>query len=72
VRQGGAEVQQLIADIAGPILSDFDDDVRADILSTLGHVWYSTLAGWANGRHEFGWVMEQLERSARVLVTPHN
>lgn len=71
VTQGGAEVQRLIADMAGPILADFDEDVRADILSTLGHVWYSALAAWANGRRDFPWVMDQLERSARVLVTPH-
>ena len=70
VTQSGAEVQRLIADMAEPILSDFDDDVRADILATLGHVWYSALAAWANGRREFSWVMDELERSARVLVAP--
>ena len=70
VTQSGAEVQRLIADMAEPILSDFDDEVRADILATLGHVWYSALAAWANGRREFSWVMDELERSARVLVAP--
>jgi TetR/AcrR family transcriptional regulator, cholesterol catabolism regulator len=68
VTEGGAEVRRLIASMAGPILTDFDADVRDDILATLGHVWYSTLAAWANGRREFDWVMTELERSARVLV----
>jgi AcrR family transcriptional regulator len=70
VTEGGAEVRRLIASMAGPILTDFDDDVRADILATLGHVWYSTLAAWASGRREFDWVMTELERAARVLVEP--
>lgn len=70
VTEGGAEVRQLIAGMAGPVLVDFDDDVRSDIMATLGHVWYSALAAWANGRREFPWVMEELERSARVLVEP--
>ena len=68
VREGGAEVQRLLATMAGPILADFDEQRRADILATLGHVWYSALAGWANGRHEFDWVMSELERAVRVLV----
>ncbi len=70
VTEGGAEVRRLIGAMAGPILADFDAGVRDDILATLGHVWYSTLAAWANGRRDFDWVIGELERSARVLVEP--
>ena len=28
----------------------------ADILAVLGHVWYSTLVAWANGRNDFAFV----------------
>lgn len=68
VTEGGVESHRLISAMAGPILADFDEQVRDDILATLGHVWYSTLVAWANGRCEFHWVTSELERSARVLV----
>lgn len=70
VTEGGARAQELIASVAGPVLADFDDRERSDIVATLGHVWYSALTAWANGRCEFSWVMDELERSARVLVGP--
>ena len=53
------------------ILVDLPADVRADILDVLGHVWYSTLVAWANGRNEFAFVTRELERAARALVEPH-
>ena len=46
-------------------------EVRADILAVLGHVWYSTLVSWANGRRDFSSVMVELERASRVLIEPH-
>jgi hypothetical protein len=53
------------------ILADLDPQVRADILAAIGHVWYSTLVSWANGRRDFAWVNAELERAARVLITPY-
>jgi hypothetical protein len=53
------------------ILVDLDPEVRADILAVLGHVWYSALVSWANGRRDFASVMIELERASRVLIEPH-
>lgn len=72
VQEGGAEVQRLLAHMAGPLLVEFNEDVRADIVAALGHVWYSALSSWAHGKREFPWVMDELERAARVLVEPHH
>jgi hypothetical protein len=53
------------------ILVDLDPEVRADILAAIGHVWYSTLVSWANGRRDFASVHSELERACRVLIEPH-
>ena len=45
--------------------------MRADILAVLGHVWYSTLVSWANGRRDFIVGEVELERASRVLIEPH-
>jgi TetR/AcrR family transcriptional regulator, cholesterol catabolism regulator len=71
VRASGAEVQRQIASMGDGILVDLKPEVRADILAALGHVWYSTLVSWANGRRDFPSVMTELERAARVLITPY-
>lgn len=71
VQESGAEVQRQIASMGDGILTDLSPEVRADILSALGHVWYSTLVSWANGRRDFASVMIELERASRVLITPY-
>ncbi|MFN7147966.1 MAG: TetR family transcriptional regulator [Microthrixaceae bacterium] len=71
VRESGADVQRQIASMGDQILADLDPELRGDILATIGHVWYSTLVSWANGRHDFAWVNAELERAVRVLITPH-
>jgi AcrR family transcriptional regulator len=71
VQQSGAEVQRQIAVMGNEILARLDPRVRAVILAVLGHVWYSALVSWANGRRPFDAVMGDLERAARVLVEPH-
>jgi AcrR family transcriptional regulator len=71
VRESGADVQRQIASMGDAILADLDPRVRADILAAIGHVWYSTLVSWANGRRDFAWVNAELERAARVLITPY-
>jgi len=71
VRESGAEVSRHIAEMGNDILEGLPGDVRADILSVLGHVWYSTLVSWANGRRDFSSVMVELERACRVLIEPH-
>ena len=71
VRESGADVRRPIASMGDEILADLDPQVRADILSAIGHVWYSTLVSWANGRQDFPWVTHELERAARALISPY-
>lgn len=71
VRESGADVQRQIASMGDEILADLDPELRNDILAAIGHVWYSTLVSWANGRHDFAWVNAELARAVRVLITPY-
>ena len=71
VRESGADVQRQIASMGDAILVDFPPELRTDILALISHVWYSTLVSWANGRRDFASVMTELERAARVLITPY-
>ncbi len=71
VRESGGEVRMSIASMGEPILAHLEPQVRADILACLGHVWYSSLVGWANGRTSFDHVTSELERACRVLISPY-
>ncbi|MGH9273325.1 MAG: TetR family transcriptional regulator [Acidimicrobiales bacterium] len=71
VQESGADVQRQIASMGDSILVDFPPELRADILALISHVWYSTLVSWANGRRDFESVNTELERAARVLITPY-
>jgi AcrR family transcriptional regulator len=71
VQQSAGQVQRQIESMASGILVDLDPRVQTDIMAVLGHVWYSTLVGWANGRSDFDTVVAELERAVRVLVEPH-
>jgi len=71
VEEGALRTQEQIAALGAGILVDLDDETRADILAVLGHVWYSTLVAWANGRTDFTRVTYELERAVRALVEPH-
>jgi AcrR family transcriptional regulator len=71
VTESATAVQEQIALMGNDILADLPAKVRADILAVLGHVWYSALVSWANGRRDFHSVMEELERASRVLIEPY-
>jgi len=71
VQESSEVVQGQIAALGDGILAALEPAVRADILAALGHVWYSTLVSWANGRHDFDTVRTELERAARVLIPPY-
>jgi AcrR family transcriptional regulator len=71
VQQSAGQVQRQIESMASGILVDLDPRVQTDIMAVLGHVWYSTLVAWANGRSNFDTVVAELERAVRVLVEPH-
>lgn len=68
VAAGSREVNQRIADIGAEILAHLDARQREDVLAVLGHVWYSALVGWVNGRTSMETVGNELERAARLLV----
>ena len=71
VQQSAADVQRQIEAMASDILSDLGPQTQSDILAVLGHVWYSTLVAWANGRTDFDRVTAELDRAVRVLVEPY-
>ncbi|HET6949838.1 MAG TPA: TetR family transcriptional regulator [Acidimicrobiales bacterium] len=71
VQESADIVQGQIESMAAGILGQLDPDVRSDILAVLGHVWYSTLVAWANGRIDFDQVIAELERAVRVVVSPY-
>jgi AcrR family transcriptional regulator len=71
VAESSSLVQQQIASMGNDILAALPADVRSDILAVLGHVWYSALVSWANGRRDFASVHAELERASRVLIEPH-
>jgi len=71
VRNSGSEVRASIASMGDPILDHLEPQIRADILAVLGHVWYSSLVGWANGRTSFDHVTNELDRACRVLLAPY-
>jgi AcrR family transcriptional regulator len=71
VRESSSAVRDSLASMGDRILVDLEPEVRADILAVLGHVWYSSLVSWANGRSSFDTVIAELERACRVLIGPH-
>lgn len=72
VRDSGGEVRSSIAAVGDPILAHLEPEHRADVLAVLGHVWYSSLVTWANGRADFAIVTDELHRACRVLISPHD
>ncbi|MEO6987879.1 MAG: TetR/AcrR family transcriptional regulator [Aquihabitans sp.] len=72
VRESGGEVRSSIAIIGDPILGHIEPEARADVLSVLGHVWYSSLVTWAHGRTDFDAVTSELHRACRVLISPYD
>jgi TetR/AcrR family transcriptional regulator, cholesterol catabolism regulator len=72
VQQSADQVQRQIEAMAAGILVDIEPQVRSDVMAVLGHVWYSTLVAWANGRSDFDTVLAELERAVRVLVEPYD
>ena len=66
-----SDLRRSIVSMGEGILGDLDPEVRVDILAVLGHVWYSNLVSWSNGRSSFDAVRVELERAARVLITPY-
>lgn len=68
VAAGSHEVNERIAAISEDILDHLDPATRTDVLAVLGHVWYSALVGWVNGRTRMEDVGDELERAARLIL----
>ncbi|MCU0267511.1 MAG: TetR family transcriptional regulator [Acidimicrobiales bacterium] len=47
---------------------DFDPDLQARISRTLGHVWFSSLVGWANGWMGIKEAGEELAIAAHLML----
>jgi AcrR family transcriptional regulator len=71
IEDATADVRSQIAAMAGDVLDDLDQETKDTILSIIGHVWYSTLTSWANGRRPFSVVNTELERAVRLLLAPY-
>jgi TetR/AcrR family transcriptional regulator, cholesterol catabolism regulator len=71
VNESGTAMQHEIALMGDEILQGLDAELRNDILRVIGHVWYSSLITWANGRRDFESVITELDRAVHVLVDPH-
>jgi AcrR family transcriptional regulator len=48
--------------------ADVEPTVEASVAKILGHVWFSTLVGWANGMGDTAWVSSELTEAAHLLT----
>jgi AcrR family transcriptional regulator len=48
--------------------ADVEPAVEASVANILGHVWFSTLVGWANGMGDTAWVSRELTEAAHRLT----
>jgi TetR/AcrR family transcriptional regulator, cholesterol catabolism regulator len=71
VESSATLVRGHIAAMSEDILAGLDPEVRAGIISVVGHVFYSTLTSWAQGRHPFSHIMKELEKAIRLLLAPY-
>lgn len=63
------EVAEVMADTLGIAFPpDFDPKARADIVRTLGHVWFSALVGWVNNWFGITQAGDELEIAAHLLL----
>jgi AcrR family transcriptional regulator len=72
VAEAIGRVGDQISGMTGGILAEFPEEVRAGIVDLIGHVWYSTLARWANGLMPLDEVAPELERMVRLVVEPYD
>jgi TetR/AcrR family transcriptional regulator, cholesterol catabolism regulator len=72
--QHAAEYQREVASWMTRIVIDALDGLpmaeRQAIREVLGHVWYSLLLGWVNGRFTIGRVHEVIESACRLMLDP--
>jgi hypothetical protein len=68
VASAAAKVGQQIHAMATPILSDLPSEDVDGIVAVLGHVWDSSIMGWANGRAPISNIGDELENAARLLL----
>lgn len=67
-----AEVAAMMTRVIIKELEDFEPDLQQAIREALGHVWYSLLVNWVNGRLPVSRVYEVLDRSTHLLIDPYD
>jgi len=70
---GVAECQEEVGLVMGRIqqhafVEAFDPELRDQIIRMLGHVWFSSLVGWANGWVGIGQAGDELASAAHLLL----
>jgi AcrR family transcriptional regulator len=68
VAHAAADVRRQIGDMARPILTGLPEEDVDGIVTVLGHVWNSSIMGWANGRAPLSSIGRDLEAAARLLL----
>jgi AcrR family transcriptional regulator len=48
--------------------ADVDPALEASVAKMLGHIWWSTLIGWATGLGDMRWVSAELTEAAELLL----
>lgn len=62
------EVTAVMAAVLSEPMGDLPTDLKADVIRTLSHVWFSSLLGWVNGWTGSDAVGTDLEAAARLLL----
>lgn len=64
------QVERHMSEITGSVLAPLDPRTQEGVNAVLRHVWYSALLGWANGRTGITQVGDELERAAKLILSP--
>ncbi len=68
VASAAADVRHQISAMTTPILYELPAEDVEGIVAVLGHVWNSSIMGWANGRAPISSIGDELENAARLLL----
>ncbi|MCO8129144.1 TetR family transcriptional regulator [Acidimicrobiia bacterium EGI L10123] len=66
-----SEVASLMTRVVLEELEGLEPEIQRRIREALGHVWYSVLVNWVNGRLPMRRVNRALESATRLIIDPH-